>query len=466
MQDKLFRKGLVVGIILLFVGAGIIPSIVGINVERHVSQDNKPSFIDSNIPGETLYVGGDGPGNYSTIQEAIDDAKDGDLFDRDTVFVLDDSSPYHENVIVDKTIILKGENRETTVIDGTGSNDPIVWVTDAFCLVLNLKITGDNSNKIGVKISSSKNYVSNCSITNVDQGIYVSQGTKDGYFSRNIISNVEEGVTIYYSDHNYIGSNYISNCEQYGVFVSGTNNDYHFENTHISYNEIFNNNKGVYMENINDSKIWGNYVHNNTGGFEFSASNGNKVYCNNFENNDDWSAQDEGISTWDVFDKKGNYWDDYDGIDADGDGIGDTPYPIPGGDNVDRYPQMEFWENFPPSKPIITGPTTGSGLVKIDFTFKSIDPNGDDLYYIVKWGDGDVEVFGKHPSGVEITVNHTYYSLGEKTIEAYASDEFYWSGSLSKFTITITKSRIAHNNLLVRILEQLPILQKILLLQR
>ena len=47
--------------------------------------------------GDTLYVGGNGPGNYSTIQEAIDDASDGN-----TVYVYDDSSPYYENVEVDK----------------------------------------------------------------------------------------------------------------------------------------------------------------------------------------------------------------------------------------------------------------------------------------------------------------------------------------------------------------------------
>ena len=43
----------------------------------------------SNSFGNTLYVGGSGPKNYSTIQEAINDASDGD-----TVFVYDDSSPY------------------------------------------------------------------------------------------------------------------------------------------------------------------------------------------------------------------------------------------------------------------------------------------------------------------------------------------------------------------------------------
>ena len=65
--------------------------------------------------GNTLYVGGSGPGNYSTIQEAIDDSSDGD-----TVFVYDDSSPYYEFVEINKSIDLIGENKDTTIIDGEG----------------------------------------------------------------------------------------------------------------------------------------------------------------------------------------------------------------------------------------------------------------------------------------------------------------------------------------------------------
>jgi hypothetical protein len=45
-----------------------------------------------------LYVGGTGEGNYSRIQDAIDDAVDGD-----TVFVYDDSSPYYEHIRINKS---------------------------------------------------------------------------------------------------------------------------------------------------------------------------------------------------------------------------------------------------------------------------------------------------------------------------------------------------------------------------
>ena len=67
------------------------------------------------LRGSRVYVGGSGPGNYSTIQAAIDNATDGD-----TVFVYDDSSPYHERIKVTKSLVIVGERQETTVIDANG----------------------------------------------------------------------------------------------------------------------------------------------------------------------------------------------------------------------------------------------------------------------------------------------------------------------------------------------------------
>ena len=42
------------------------------------------------------------------------------------------------------------------------------------------------------------------------------------------------------------------------------------------------------------------------------------------------------VHIWDI-DGQGNYWSDYQGFDADFDGIGDEPYSIDS-DNVDFYP--------------------------------------------------------------------------------------------------------------------------------
>lgn len=66
--------------------------------------------------GSILYVGGSGPNNYTKIQDAIDNSSDGD-----TVFVFDDSSPYKQSINIDKSIIIEGENKTTTIIEGWSS---------------------------------------------------------------------------------------------------------------------------------------------------------------------------------------------------------------------------------------------------------------------------------------------------------------------------------------------------------
>ena len=114
MRNTFEKKWLAVGIILLFVGTCIIPAIAQ-NTEKSL-----PTSRD-----DWLYVGGSGPGNYTKIQDAVDNASKGD-----TVFVYDDSSPYYEAVSITKSIHLIGENKKTTVIDGRNRVAAVVLMAD------------------------------------------------------------------------------------------------------------------------------------------------------------------------------------------------------------------------------------------------------------------------------------------------------------------------------------------------
>jgi len=110
-MDKypLLRRALALGIILLFVRTGITPTIAH-DIE-------KPS--QSTSSGHWLYVGGSGLGNYSVVQDAIDNASDGD-----TVYVYhgiySDFSTYYGCIQIKKVISLIGENKSNTILNGTG----------------------------------------------------------------------------------------------------------------------------------------------------------------------------------------------------------------------------------------------------------------------------------------------------------------------------------------------------------
>jgi nitrous oxidase accessory protein len=85
--------------------------------EHHESNFNLGIIYVDNIPGE----GPDNPPeDFISIQDAIDNALDGD-----TIYVYE--GIYYENIIINKSINVIGEKRETTIIDGKGTDDT-VWI--------------------------------------------------------------------------------------------------------------------------------------------------------------------------------------------------------------------------------------------------------------------------------------------------------------------------------------------------
>jgi hypothetical protein len=77
------------------------------------------------------------------------------------------------------------------------------------------------------------------------------------------------------------------------------------------------------------------------------GTNGNIIYNNNFINNTYqvlWQPSGMLSNIWDNG-FEGNYWSDYNGKDADHDGIGDTPYVIDT-NNTDHYPLMGTFQSF------------------------------------------------------------------------------------------------------------------------
>jgi len=109
MKKELLIKTLAIGIILLFIFITITPS---------SAFDNLKKSYTSISDGNTLYVGGIGPDNYTRIQDAINNASDGD-----TVFVFN-GTYYEDDINIRyKSINLVGEDKNTTIIGNSS-----IWV--------------------------------------------------------------------------------------------------------------------------------------------------------------------------------------------------------------------------------------------------------------------------------------------------------------------------------------------------
>ena len=260
MKKNLERKGFIIAISLLFV----LGSFVTVS-----ANDNKAMAA---IFGDTLYVGGSGPGNYSTISEAVLNASDGDI-----VFVFDDSSPYYEHVIIYNKISLTGENKETTVIDGNGTGNVLTvssdWVT-----------------------------ISDFTIQNAAYGIYLDKRSNTT-ISGNIVKNhAVDGISFYSScDYNIVTRNTVSDNGETGIKFSSFS-----EYNTISENLISNNLNGTGLAAFANGEITGNSFEDNT---DYALTlvlwcNENKINFNNFiGNGKDVMFFTSVLNSWNF-----NYW--------------------------------------------------------------------------------------------------------------------------------------------------------------
>lgn len=166
---------------------------------------------------KTWIVDDDGPADFHTIQEAINAANEGD-----TISVY--NGIFYENVVVmNKTISLVGEDRDTTIIDGN--------VTEC-CIVVrearNVTITGFTlrnsqaqpaTNRAGIWAYASPNInVTGNIIVNNQDGIDLWSSGGSTVIGNMIINNSRYGIWLDYSSSNIFRNNTIAG-NRYNFYV-------------------------------------------------------------------------------------------------------------------------------------------------------------------------------------------------------------------------------------------------------
>lgn len=155
----------------------------------------------------------------------------------------------------------------------------------------------------------------------------------------NIVSNSKTGILLFHGMNCIARNNTVSATERgiwlcysstYGNLVE--NNDVQAIGSSIG--------EAISLENAaRNNIIRNNKVHGSLVGMNMLGS-ANKVYGNTLVDNV-LQARDNGSGNLWYENGRGNGWSDYTGIDANGDGIGDIPYNIPGtSESKDLYPIM------------------------------------------------------------------------------------------------------------------------------
>ncbi|MCW7078558.1 MAG: right-handed parallel beta-helix repeat-containing protein [Canidatus Methanoxibalbensis ujae] len=347
------------------------------------------------------------PDNYAKIQWAVDNATDGDtIIVRDGIYV--ENIDITKSLTIksengSENCIVEAENSGDHVFEVAADHVHIRGFTVKGATGYGhfagfAEITGP-TNIAGIFLYYA-NYcnISNNNCSNNGDGISLWHSNESSILNNNC-SNNEAGISLYYSNNNDILKNYCSNrwagihlwfshknnildnkCHfnTYGILLGYSNNnnistnkcysndwygiklDSYSNNNSVLKNIFLNNDEGIGIVISNNNTISNNNCSNNKEGIYISGSFNNTIYLNDFINNTKnaysvvffksrniWNSTEKITYTYDGItytNYMGNYWCDYNGSDANGDGLGDTAYPVCY--DKDYHPLIEKFENY------------------------------------------------------------------------------------------------------------------------
>jgi len=243
---RLNKKIKVVSIVMFLITINVL--IINVNASDFKQTTSKFS-------NEILYVGGDGPGNYTNIQDALDDSND-----YDTIFVYAKQTPYYENIIIDKTIKLIGQDSVTTIIDGQKINSVVKNLAD-YVLIKSFTIQNsslDLSEYSGIESYTSNNYIVGNIFLNNKVGVHLLDGTSNTIIYNYISGSQTESICIH-SSSNIVYRNNIANNE-HGIWLQKDAIDNEIKQNNFINNKVYNAAVNKAKSNVWDENYWDDWI--------------------------------------------------------------------------------------------------------------------------------------------------------------------------------------------------------------
>jgi len=250
----------------------------------------------------------------------------------------------YDNEIIGNTFIngglsILGNPRRNLVENNTVNGKPLVYLerVEDYCV--------EDAGQV-ILINCTRIRVENLNLSRTIVGVEL-WNTNSTTISGNNITNNRYGILLYYSSNNSINRNNVTRNFM-GPFPKGGISFYFSSHNVISGNNIATNYGSIYLYRSSNNTISENNIANNRGSVLLWNSYNNTFYHNNFINNTHQVfIHTPGYTNFwnNGYPSGGNYWDNYTGTDANGDGIGDLPHVIDE-DNVDNYPLMGQFNSF------------------------------------------------------------------------------------------------------------------------
>jgi len=111
----------------------------------------------------------------------------------------------------------------------------------------------------------------------------------------------------------------------------------------------------------------------------------------------------------------------------------------------------------PPVVPTIDGATNGKAGNEYDYTFVTTDPNEDEVYYYIEWGDGNIEEWiGPYDSDEEVTLSYSWDEKGTYITRVKAKDTDDLQSDWATLEVSMPKNKPYINTPLLNFLQNHP----------